>query len=57
MDKFTLVYEFNRESPLITYEAAKEFEKHNLEKAVELFEISISKFPYYPTTYFLYAAG
>jgi len=57
MDKFTLVYEFNKESPLITYEASKELDNRNYEKAAELFEIAINKFPYHSTAYFLYAAA
>ncbi len=53
MDKFALIYEFNKESPLVIYEAAKEIDNQNYEKAIQLFEIGIAKYPYHPTGYFL----
>ncbi|MCB0750678.1 MAG: tetratricopeptide repeat-containing protein [Ignavibacteriae bacterium] len=53
MDKFALVYEFNKDSPLITYEASKELDDKNYVKALELLETAANKYPYYPTIYFL----
>ena len=55
MDKFAIVYEFNKESPLITYKASRELEAKNYPKAVELLSSAIEKYPYHPTPYFQYA--
>jgi tetratricopeptide (TPR) repeat protein len=55
MDKLSLVYEFNKESPLITYIACKELEAKNFETAIELFSTAIEKFPNHAITYFLYS--
>jgi len=55
MDKFALVYEFNKESPLITYKASKELEAKNYSKALELLSSAIEKYPYHATAYFLLA--
>ena len=55
MDKFALVYEFNKESPLITYKASKELEAKNYSKAVDLLSSAIEKYPYHATAYFMYA--
>jgi len=54
MDKFALVYEFNKESPLITYMGFKELEAKNYSKALELLATAIEKSPYHSTAYFLY---
>ena len=53
MDKFALVYEFNKESPLLVYKASKEIEDRNIANAIDLLNSSIEKYPYYPTAYFL----
>jgi len=55
VDKFALVYEFDKNSPLVTYKGAKELEAKNYDKAVQLFIDAIKKFPHHPTPYFLYA--
>jgi tetratricopeptide (TPR) repeat protein len=55
MDKFAMVYEFNKESPLITYKAVRELEAKNYKKAVDLLSSAIEKYPYHPTPYFQYA--
>ena len=55
MDKFAIVYEFNQESPLITYKASRELEAKNYPKAVDLLSSAIEKYPYHPTPYFQYA--
>lgn len=55
MDKFALVYEFNRDSPLITYKATKEMEAQNYSKALELLPTAIEKYPNHATAYFMYA--
>ncbi len=57
MDKFTLVYEFNKNSPLIVYQASKEIEENNIAKAIEMLNKAIEDFPYYPTPYFLLATA
>ena len=55
MDKFALVYEFNTDSPLITYKATKEIEAQNYSKALELLPTAIEKYPNHATAYFMYA--
>ncbi|MBK8944042.1 MAG: hypothetical protein IPM32_02120 [Ignavibacteriae bacterium] len=57
MDKFALIYEFNKESPLIVYEASKELDKKNFQKALDLLEKASQKFPYHPTVFFLKAVA
>jgi len=57
MDKFALVYEFNKNSPLIVYKASKEIEDRNISNAIELLNSSIKKYPYYSTAYFLLATA
>jgi len=52
MDKFSIVYEFNSESPLITYMATRELEAKNYSKAVELLSTAIDKYPNHVTPYF-----
>ena len=55
MDKFALVYEFNKDSPLMTYKASRELEAKNYPKALELLSTAIEKYPFHPTAYFLLA--
>ena len=55
MDKFALVYEFNSDSPLITYKATKELEAKNYSKAVDLLSSAIEKYPNHATAYFMYS--
>lgn len=55
MDKFAMVYEFNKESPLITYKAVRELEAKNYKKAVDLLSSAVEKYPYHPTACFQYA--
>lgn len=55
MDKFALVYEFNRDSPLITYKATKELEAQNYSKALDLLSSAVEKYPDHATTYFIYS--
>lgn len=57
MDKFALVYEFNEDSPLITYKAARELEAGNYKRALQLLKTSLEKYPFYPTTYFMLATA
>ncbi len=57
MDKFSLVYEFNNNSPLIVYQASKELEDKNITQAMEMLNKAIEKYPYYPTPYFLLATA
>ena len=53
MDKFTLVYEFNKNSPLITYQAAKEIEAKNYSRALEMLSKATEKFPDHLTAFLL----
>ncbi len=55
MDKFALVYEFNKESPLMTYKASREMEAKNYDNALELLSVAIEKYPHHTTAYFMYA--
>lgn len=55
MDKFAIVYEFNKESPLMTYKGTKELEAKNYSKAAELLAEAIEKFPDHATPYFQYS--
>ena len=55
MDKFALVYEFNTDSPLITYKATKELEAKNYSMAMDLLESAIEKYPNHATAYFMYS--
>lgn len=54
-DKFALIYEFNKDSPLFAYVAQKELESGNLERAFEIITDGIKKYPEYPTAYFIYS--
>lgn len=55
MDKFAMVYEFNSESPLITYKASKELEANNYKEALKLLSSAIEKFPKHATAHFLHS--
>lgn len=55
MDKFSLVYEFNQESPLMAYQASKAIDIQDYSKALKLLNSAIDKFPHYPTPFFLLA--
>lgn len=49
MDKLSLVYEFNKESPLLSYQASKELEIQNYAKALSLLNSAIEKYPHHAT--------
>ncbi len=55
MDKFAFVFEFNNNSPLIVYKAAKELADNNIAEAIDLLNKAIDNFPYYPTPHYLLA--
>lgn len=57
MDKFSLVYEFNKDSPLVVYQASKAIDINDYKKALKLLTSAVDKFPYYPTSYFLLAVA
>lgn len=57
MDKFSLVYEFNKESPLIVYQASKAIDIQDYSKALKLLNSAIDKYPNYATSYFLIAVA
>ncbi len=57
MDKFALVYEFNNDSPLITYKASKELDAGNNKRALGLLKESLEKNPYHSTTYYMLAVA
>lgn len=53
VDKFSLVYEFNKDSPLITYQASKEIHAGNYTKALDLLVLAIEKYPEHLTAHLL----
>ena len=54
-DKFILIYEINSESPLFAYAADKTLKAGNVEKAIDILEKGLAKYPDYPTAYLIYA--
>jgi tetratricopeptide (TPR) repeat protein len=53
MDKFSVVFEFNKNSPLITYQASKEIEAGNYKKALDMLSTAVEKYPGHYTAYLL----
>ena len=51
MDKFSLIYEFNKVSPLLVYAASKELENLNFNKAIEILKTGLDHYKFYPTLY------
>ena len=54
-NKFALIYEFNKNSPLFARVAADFYNNGNYDKALEILEDGIKLFPEYPTAYFIYS--
>lgn len=55
MDKFALIYEFDKSSPLFAYIAQKELESNNYEKAREVIEEGLQIYPDYSVALIVYA--
>ena len=53
MERASLIYEFNPESPLFARVAFEELEKKSPEKAIEIIENNLDKINNYPTPYFI----
>jgi tetratricopeptide (TPR) repeat protein len=54
-NKFALIYEFNKNSPLFARVAADFYNNGNYDTALEILEDGIKLFPEYPTAYFIYS--
>lgn len=52
-DKVSLIYEYNKKSPLFARAANTEIEKNNLEKAVSIIQNGLKIYPDYPAAYML----
>jgi|GEM_PF-333412 len=52
-NKFSLVYEYNRQSPLFVRVAEDEIDKNNFHSAVEILSHGIESYPDYPTAYIM----
>lgn len=52
-NKVSLIYEFNKSSPLFVRMAKIEIDENNLERAVEILNNGLKLFPQYPTAYFI----
>lgn len=55
MDKFALIYEFDKTSPLFAYIAQKELELNNYDKALEVIEEGLQIYPDYSVALIIYA--
>lgn len=51
--KVSLVYEFNKSSPLFVRKAKIEIDENNLERGIEILNNGLKLFPNYPTGYFI----
>ncbi|MDP3150292.1 MAG: tetratricopeptide repeat protein [Ignavibacteria bacterium] len=54
-EKVSLIYEYNKKSPLFVREANTEIFANNVEKAVEILTQGLGLFPNYPTAYIVLA--
>lgn len=54
-NKYALIYEFNKESPLFTRVAYQFIKQREYNEAITVLKKGIGKFPEYPTAYYLYA--
>ncbi|PIS43772.1 MAG: hypothetical protein COT22_14015, partial [Ignavibacteria bacterium CG08_land_8_20_14_0_20_37_9] len=54
-EKVSLIYEYNKKSPLFVREANTEIFANNVEKAVEILRQGLRLFPNYPTAYIVLA--
>lgn len=55
MDKFSLIYEFNPNSPLFAKVAETELEKKHIDKALSILEKGLETYPNYATAYIIYS--
>lgn len=55
MDKFSLIYEFNPNSPLFAKVAETELEKKHIDKALSILEKGLEIYPNYATAYIIYS--
>ncbi len=52
-DKVSLIYEYNKRSPLFVRAANTEIENNNIEKAINILQNGLKLFPNYPAAYIL----
>lgn len=51
--KISLIYEYNKRSPLFARKASIEIENNNVESAIEILKNSFKEFPTYPVPFFI----
>ncbi len=51
--KVSLIYEYNKNSPLFVRIASNQIEDNNPDKAIEIIDEGLKKYPEYPVAYFL----
>lgn len=51
--KVSLIYEYNKNSPLFVRIASNQIEANNPDKAIEILDDGLKKYPEYPVAYFL----
>lgn len=54
-DKVSLIFEYDKSSPLFVRQANTEIENNNVERAIEILVDGIKLYPDYPTAYILYS--
>ena len=54
-DKVSLIFEYDKSSPLFVRQANTEMENNNVERAIEILVEGIKLYPDYPTAYILYS--
>lgn len=51
--KISLIYEYNKRSPLFAHKASVEVESNNVEAAIEILKNSFKEYPTYPVPFFV----
>ena len=54
-DKVSLIFEYDKSSPLFARQANTEIENNNVDRAIEILKEGIKLYPDYPTAYLLYS--
>ena len=54
-DKVSLIFEYDKSSPLFAHQANTEIKNNNVERAIEILTDGIKLYPDYPTAHILYA--
>ena len=53
-DRFSVIYEFNKSSPIFVRVADNELQEGNVQRSIEILEKGLELFPDYSTAYFIY---